>query len=80
MEHTVRKTINHGRSNRRPQHVYIRMTESDRNAYNQVMGGFKHFVGPQATGAEIFAKYGIPAMKAALKELIEKTKNKGGGD
>lgn len=71
---TVRKTIHHSRSNRRPQHVYIRMTDADRRAYNQVVGGFKHFMGAEATGADIFAKYGIPAMKAALKRLADSKK------
>ena len=36
------------------------------------MGGFKHFLGPNATGADVFEKYGIPAMAAALKELADK--------
>lgn len=71
---TVRKTIYHSRSNRRPQHVYIRMTDADRRAYNQVVGGFKHFLGSDVTGADIFSKYGIPAMKAALKRLADSKK------
>lgn len=73
----VRKTIHHSRSKRRPQHVYIRMTDSDRCAYNQIVGGFKHFMGAEATGADIFSQYGIPAMKAALKKLIDSKKKLG---
>jgi hypothetical protein len=76
---TVRKTIHHSRSKRRPQHVYIRMTDADRRAYNQIVGGFKHFMGAEATGADIFATYGIPAMKAALKRLADSCKGKSGG-
>lgn len=71
---TVRKTIHHSRSKRRPQHVYIRMTDADRSSYNQVIGGFKHFLGAEATGADIFSIYGIPAMKEALKKLADSKK------
>jgi hypothetical protein len=76
---TVRKTIHHSRSKSRPQHVYIRMTDADRSSYNQVIGGFKHFLGAEVTGADIFAQYGIPAMKAALKRLADSCKGKSGG-
>lgn len=71
-EQRVRKTGGHSRSATRPQHVYIRLTERDRRRYNQIVGGFKHFLGRNATGADVFEKYGIPAMAAALKELAEK--------
>ena len=71
-EQRVRKTGGHSRSAERPQHVYIRLTERDRRRYNQIVGGFKHFLGPNATGAGVFERYGIPAMAAALKELAEK--------
>jgi hypothetical protein len=50
------------------------MTEADRSAYNQIVGGFKHFMGAEATGADIFSQYGIPAMKAALKKLADSQK------
>ena len=45
-EHRVRKTIGHCGSVSRRQHVYIRMTDEKRREYNQVIGGFKHFLGP----------------------------------
>lgn len=71
---TVRKTIHHSRSKSRPQHVYIRMTDADRSAYNQVVGGFKHFLGAEVTGADIFSQYAIPAMRAALKKIADSKK------
>ena len=69
-ERKVRTTIHHSRSMSRPQHVYVRCTDRVRARYNSCMGGFKHFVGPNATGADVFEKYGLPAMEAALKKLI----------
>lgn len=74
-ESKVRKTITHKGSERRRQHVYFRLTEAERKVYNQVMGGFKHFLGPTATGAEVFAKYGLPAMKKALKDIADAKKS-----
>jgi len=74
-EHRVRKTIGHGGSERRRQHVYIRMTEAKRREYNQVVGGFKHFLGPNSTGADVFEKYGLPAMKEALKRLADERRS-----
>lgn len=70
-EHRVRKTVEHCGSASRRQHVYIRLTDEKRREYNQIVGGFKHFLGPNATGADVFEKYGIPAMKAALKTLAD---------
>ena len=74
-ERRVRTTIHHCGSASRPQHVYVRCTDRVRSRYNQVMGGFKHFAGPNATGADIFEQYGLPAMEAALKALIERKSN-----
>jgi hypothetical protein len=67
--HRVRKTITHVGSERRRQHVYIRMTERVRRQYNSVIGGFKHFMGAGATGADVFERYALPAMQEALKAL-----------
>jgi hypothetical protein len=66
----VRKTIPHGGSVLRPQHFYVRLTSRDRSRLNRVMGGFKHFMGADASGADAFAAYGLPAMERGLKELI----------
>lgn len=74
-EHRVRKTGGHGGSKRRRQHVYIRMTEAKRREYNQVVGGFKHFLGPESTGADVFEKYGLPAMKEALRRLADERRD-----
>ena len=69
-ERKVRTTIHHAGSATRPQHVYVRCTDRVRARYNRTMGGFKHFAGANATGAELFEKFGLPAMEAALKRLI----------
>ncbi len=69
-ERRVRTTIRHCGSLTRPQHVYVRCSDRIRARYNRCMGGFKHFAGANATGAELFEKFGLPAMEAALKQLI----------
>lgn len=73
--HRVRKTITHVGSERRRQHVYIRMTEGIRRQYNSVIGGFKHFLGADATGADVFERYALPAMQEALKRLADERRS-----
>lgn len=73
-EHRVRKTGGHSRSASRPQHVYIRLTERDRRRVNQIVGGFKHFLGPNATVADVFEKYALPAMAEALGRLADRAR------
>lgn len=67
----VRTTVGHCGSKLRNQHVYIRLTEKQRKAYNQILGGFKHFIGPRMTGAVLFEIYAIPAMREALKKVAD---------
>lgn len=74
-ERRVRTTIHHTGSLSRPQHVYVRCTDRVRARYNSCMGGFKHFAGAHLTGAELFERYGLPAMEAALKQLIADKKD-----
>ena len=67
--HRVRKTITHKGSERRRQHVYLRLTDEARREYNRCIGGFKHFLGADTNGAVVFERYGLPAMMEALKAL-----------
>ncbi len=77
-ERKVRTTIRHAGSKTRPQHVYVRCTDRVRARYNSCMGGFKHFAGADATGAELFEKFGLPAMEAELKRLIDEKRDQQG--